>query len=357
MCSTACAALRACCASAPALATRSTSTISSIRHAPNRAARGPPLVHAAARSAADRLAAELLGPEESTDIVHVGSTIPRKRIDVLLRVLASLVPACPRVRLLRVGGPFTPEQFALAASLGVDHRIVHRRISSARPPGVDLRRADAVLLTSEREGFGLPIVEALACGTPVVASDIPVCREVGGDAVCMPGSATASSGGRRCWNSSLNGTTPRIVERRGALEASTGHAPSAGTKSPGAASTSTATSHHDAGARCGNGGGRYGCEPPPAASARCRLLRLPGRVPDDVGRPLHHRGRRREAGLESRAPQGRGDRHRPCCARCAGVEIRDRPQPGRGRSSGAGRRRIPRSASAARCCSTRCSSS
>ena len=133
--------------------------------------------------AADRLAAELLGPEESTDIVHVGSTIPRKRIDVLLRVLASLVPACPRVRLLRVGGPFTPEQFALAASLGVDHRIVHLPHLERPTLASIYRRADAVLLTSEREGFGLPIVEALACGTPVVASDIPVCREVGGDAV------------------------------------------------------------------------------------------------------------------------------------------------------------------------------
>jgi glycosyltransferase involved in cell wall biosynthesis len=39
------------------------------------------------------------------------------------------------------------------------------------------------LLTSEAEGFGLPIIEALACGAVVMASDIPVLREVGGDAV------------------------------------------------------------------------------------------------------------------------------------------------------------------------------
>jgi glycosyltransferase involved in cell wall biosynthesis len=38
-------------------------------------------------------------------------------------------------------------------------------------------------MPSEREGFGLPVIEALSCGTPVVASDIPALKEVGGEAV------------------------------------------------------------------------------------------------------------------------------------------------------------------------------
>jgi glycosyltransferase involved in cell wall biosynthesis len=42
------------------------------------------------------------------------------------------------------------------------------------------RRSDVVLITSEAEGFGLPVIEALACGASVVASDIPVLRETGG---------------------------------------------------------------------------------------------------------------------------------------------------------------------------------
>ena len=45
------------------------------------------------------------------------------------------------------------------------------------------RRAAVILQPSEAEGFGLPVIEALACGAIVVASDIPVLREVGGDAV------------------------------------------------------------------------------------------------------------------------------------------------------------------------------
>jgi len=49
--------------------------------------------------------------------------------------------------------------------------------------GALYHRAQLVLLTSEREGFGLPILEALAAGAAVVASDIPAFREVAGDAV------------------------------------------------------------------------------------------------------------------------------------------------------------------------------
>ena len=61
------------------------------------------------------------------------------------------------------------------------------------------RRAALVVLPSEREGFGLPVVEALACGTPIVASDLPVLREVGGDGSgVLRRSAMPRSGARAC---------------------------------------------------------------------------------------------------------------------------------------------------------------
>jgi glycosyltransferase involved in cell wall biosynthesis len=40
-----------------------------------------------------------------------------------------------------------------------------------------------LLVTSDAEGFGLPVIEALACGTTVVASDLPELKEAGGSLV------------------------------------------------------------------------------------------------------------------------------------------------------------------------------
>lgn len=43
--------------------------------------------------------------------------------------------------------------------------------------------ADAFIFPTRHEGFGIPVVQAMACGVPVLASDLPVLREVGGDAI------------------------------------------------------------------------------------------------------------------------------------------------------------------------------
>lgn len=115
-------------------------------------------------------------------LLHVGSTVDRKRIDVLLRVFARLRDAVPAARLVRVGGAFTSRQAALAASLGASDAITVMPAITHSALADLYRRAALVLLPSDAEGFGLPVAEAMACGTPVVASDLPVLREVGGAA-------------------------------------------------------------------------------------------------------------------------------------------------------------------------------
>jgi glycosyltransferase involved in cell wall biosynthesis len=142
---------------------------------------------------ADREAARLIGSAPGAlELLHVGSTIPRKRIDLLLNICGELRHELPDLHLVRVGGAFTPEQVRLARQLGIDDRISVLGFLDDRTLAAVYRRAALVLQPSDREGFGLPLVEAMACGTPVVASALAALREVGGDAVeyCPPGSAS-----------------------------------------------------------------------------------------------------------------------------------------------------------------------
>jgi glycosyltransferase involved in cell wall biosynthesis len=116
-------------------------------------------------------------------VLHVGSCIPRKRIDVLLDVFAEVRRRVPGLRLVQVGGAWTAEQAAQAQRRGLSNALRQVRGLSRGQLAALYRAAAVVLLPSEAEGFGLPIIEALASGAAVVASDLPVLREVGGDAV------------------------------------------------------------------------------------------------------------------------------------------------------------------------------
>ena len=149
-----------------------------------------PSFAAAPDADADAAAEALTAGSRGAGLLHVGSTIPRKRIDVLLETVGRVAAQRPDVTLWRVGGPFTPAQLAQVRELGLAGRItvmpfVRRPVLAAL-----YRRASLVLLPSDREGFGLPVVEAMACGIPVLASDLPVLREVGGEAAdyCAAGS-------------------------------------------------------------------------------------------------------------------------------------------------------------------------
>jgi glycosyltransferase involved in cell wall biosynthesis len=133
------------------------------------------------RSVEALLAAHGSRPDE-VRLLHVGSTIARKRIDVLLDVFAELRKLEPRAVLYRAGGPFTGDQRAQAERVGIARHIRALGHMSHRELAVLYRRVDVVLQPSDAEGFGLPVAEALACGTPVLASDLPVLREVGGAA-------------------------------------------------------------------------------------------------------------------------------------------------------------------------------
>jgi glycosyltransferase involved in cell wall biosynthesis len=119
-------------------------------------------------------------------LLHVGSLIPRKNPEFLLRLVAAVRKERPDLELVQVGqvgSAFSSAQERLVDELGQRQHL--RRLSGLTRAELAAlyRRARAVLLPSTAEGFGLPITEALSCGAPVVASDLPVLREVGGEAV------------------------------------------------------------------------------------------------------------------------------------------------------------------------------
>jgi glycosyltransferase involved in cell wall biosynthesis len=122
-------------------------------------------------------------------LLHVGSTIRRKRIDLLLRIFARVAEEFPDVVLVRVGGPFTAEQTQLAADLEVSRKIVHAPRLSKEQLALAYQNAAVLLQPSDAEGFGLPVIEAMARGAVVVASDIAPLREAGGSAAeyCVTG--------------------------------------------------------------------------------------------------------------------------------------------------------------------------
>lgn len=107
----------------------------------------------------------------SSYLLFVGTREPRKDLGTLLAA-HRLVPGAPP--LVLVGPPGWGEQ------LDVRDCVTVGFLDDAVLPAV-VAGAAALVLPSRDEGFGLPVLEALAAGTPVVASDLPVLREVGGD--------------------------------------------------------------------------------------------------------------------------------------------------------------------------------
>jgi glycosyltransferase involved in cell wall biosynthesis len=121
------------------------------------------------------------GGNERPYVLFVGSVLPRKNLPLLRSVMAEM----PTHQLVVVASPcLDPESPALlqAATLPIDGRPVPNLAGSATDTlAAVMRGADVLCLPSLSEGFGLPVVEAMACGTPVVVSDRGSLPEVVGN--------------------------------------------------------------------------------------------------------------------------------------------------------------------------------
>jgi len=159
----------------------------------------PERVHTAPLAAADHY-----GPDPSSDekaararyelperyVLYLGGFDVRKNLATVLATYRWIGPAlgesCPLViagKLPERDTAFTPDPRRLMRDEGVDERLVHFSgfVDEADKPAL-YRGAVAFIFPSFYEGFGLPPLEALACGTPVVGSDAASLPEVVGDA-------------------------------------------------------------------------------------------------------------------------------------------------------------------------------
>lgn len=137
-------------------------------------------------------------------LLCVGNRKPHKNLRAAVDALAQLRGERPGLRLVIVGTvyPGWDSVLAHAGRLGVRDRVVE--LSDVSDAGLRAlyARCEALLFPSLYEGFGLPVLEAMACGTPVVASDRSSIPEVVGDGGILvdpeiPGAM--AEGVRRLW--------------------------------------------------------------------------------------------------------------------------------------------------------------
>ncbi|KQQ95278.1 mannosyltransferase [Leifsonia sp. Leaf325] len=110
-------------------------------------------------------------------LVYMGSYMPYKNVDTLVRAVATL-PGTELHLMSRV----SEAERARLQKLAPSALLVFHDGATDAEYAETLRSATALVTASRDEGFGIPLVEAMSVGTPVVVSDIPIFREIGGDA-------------------------------------------------------------------------------------------------------------------------------------------------------------------------------
>jgi glycosyltransferase involved in cell wall biosynthesis len=111
-------------------------------------------------------------------VFYLGQWKAYKNLPVLVEAFALLRRTHPNAQLVIAGDdPRHPEVRQGASGLPEGSVVLPGRLPESAVPDL-YRGAAVVVLPSRAEGFGLPVIEALACGIPVVCSDLPVLREI-----------------------------------------------------------------------------------------------------------------------------------------------------------------------------------
>jgi glycosyltransferase involved in cell wall biosynthesis len=115
-------------------------------------------------------------PDEApVDLLFAGRLIRDKRVDLALQAVARVASIRPDIRCCIVGdGPERPQLEAMADDLGIRSNVRFLGfLDDSRDLYRLMRASKTFLFPSQREGFGIVVVEAAACGLPVIAIDAP----------------------------------------------------------------------------------------------------------------------------------------------------------------------------------------
>jgi glycosyltransferase involved in cell wall biosynthesis len=116
-------------------------------------------------------------------ILYVGARNDYKNFDTLLKSLVSVFKKNPSLQLVCAGGGnFTETEKQLIYDLKIDNHVIHLNFHSDNTLCELYKRAIAFVYPSLYEGFGIPILEAFACGCPVVLSNSSCFPEVAQEA-------------------------------------------------------------------------------------------------------------------------------------------------------------------------------
>jgi glycosyltransferase involved in cell wall biosynthesis len=111
-------------------------------------------------------------------VFYLGQWKAYKNLPMLLEAFARVRRTHPGSQLVIAGDdPRHPEVRQRAAALPEGSVVLPGRLPESAVPDL-YRGAAVVVLPSRAEGFGLPVIEAMACGVPVICSDLPVLREI-----------------------------------------------------------------------------------------------------------------------------------------------------------------------------------
>ncbi|MES2464577.1 MAG: glycosyltransferase family 1 protein [Armatimonadota bacterium] len=125
-------------------------------------------------------------PSDALVLLHVGSATRYKNTPAILHALKALKEdpiIGKRIYFLRISSDFFDDEKALIETLGIGDRVRYvGKVADDVGLAAYYRAADVFVFPSIWEGFGWPPLEAMACGTPVVTSNVASLPEVVGDA-------------------------------------------------------------------------------------------------------------------------------------------------------------------------------